>query len=308
MYRLPMMITLAFLVLELPFSAEAQDIPGSADHPLIGRFEGSRISYYRTFDFDQLTIATGRSASRQLESSIDAEGQKTIIAYQIPAGPSPLEVLRNFQQRMLDNGFEILYECKDSDCGLSNFTGALEIAPLPAMNLDPFNFRYVGAKRIQDGQEIHAFVVASEYGGRLYAQVATVASSAMEMRMVDAAQMAADIAAAGRVALYGIYFDTDETDVRPESEPTLAQIVELLNSDPSLNLIVVGHTDSEGSWDYNMSLSARRAEAVVQVLVESYGIASMRLRSAGVGFLAPVATNDSEEGRAQNRRVELIKG
>ena len=305
--RLHTTVAVAALILTLPMSSISQDVPDSADHPLIGRFDGSSISYYRTFDFDLLTIATGRSVSRQLENSIDAEGKKTIIAYQIPAGPSPLEVLRNFEQRMLERGFEVLYECADAECGRGDFTGALDIAPLPAMNVDPFNFRYIAAKRIQEGVETHAFVITSAYSGRLYAQVATIESSAMEMRMVDATQMAADLAAAGRVALYGIYFDTDSAEVRPESAPTLAEIEKLLSGDPSLNLIVVGHTDNQGSRDYNMSLSARRAESVMQVLVADYSIAPDRLRSAGVGFLAPVATNDSEQGRAQNRRVELIK-
>jgi len=127
------------------------------------------------------------------------------------------------------------------------------------------------------------------------------------MVTVDAAAMAKDIAATGRVALYGIYFDTDKADIKPESEPTLEEIATLLKQDPKLKLYVVGHTDNVGGYDYNTKLSQRRAASVVNTLTTKHGIQAVRLTAAGVGLLAPVAPNDTEEGRAKNRRVELVK-
>ena len=125
--------------------------------------------------------------------------------------------------------------------------------------------------------------------------------------VVDAKSMMSDINAQGRVALYGIYFDFDKSEVKPESDPTLKEISKLLSENPTLKLYVVGHTDNVGDYNYNMKLSQSRAEAVVKVLVSKYGVDNKRLTPAGVGPLAPVTTNDTEEGKAKNRRVELIK-
>jgi outer membrane protein OmpA-like peptidoglycan-associated protein len=124
--------------------------------------------------------------------------------------------------------------------------------------------------------------------------------------MVDAAAMAKGLGEKGHVALYGIYFDTDKATLKPESKPTLEEIAKLLRGQGKLGVYIVGHTDSQGSHDHNMDLSRRRAEAVAAELVRSYGIAKERLRTAGLGFLAPVGSNATEDGRALNRRVELV--
>jgi outer membrane protein OmpA-like peptidoglycan-associated protein len=124
--------------------------------------------------------------------------------------------------------------------------------------------------------------------------------------MVDAAAMAKGLGETGHIALYGIYFDTDKATLKPESRPTLEQIAKLLTTQPQLNVFIVGHTDNQGAYDYNVDLSRRRAEAVAAELARSYRIAPARLRTAGVGFLAPVGSNASDSGRALNRRVELV--
>ncbi len=123
---------------------------------------------------------------------------------------------------------------------------------------------------------------------------------------LDAEAMAERIAANGSVALYSIFFDVNSAAIRSESAPTLEQVARLLAENPELNLIVVGHTDNVGRLHYNLQLSERRAAAMVKQLIKRYKVPKQRLRSAGVGFLAPVASNNSEEGRAKNRRVELV--
>ena len=116
-----------------------------------------------------------------------------------------------------------------------------------------------------------------------------------------------DINTTGHAAVYGIYFDTDKADIRPESEPTLEEITKLLSKDGSLKLYLVGHTDSTGEFAHNMKLSEARANAVMNALVSKHAIPAARLRAYGVGPLAPVASNRNEEGRAKNRRVELVE-
>ncbi len=116
-----------------------------------------------------------------------------------------------------------------------------------------------------------------------------------------------DIRITGHAAIYGIYFDTGKSVVKPESDAALGEIGKLLKADAGLKVHVVGHTDNAGGLDANMKLSQARAEAVMNALVGKYGIAAARLKSYGIASLAPVAPNDTEIGRAKNRRVELVK-
>ena len=110
----------------------------------------------------------------------------------------------------------------------------------------------------------------------------------------------------GRVAIYTIAFDSGKARLTEDSYPILGEIAEVLDRNPDLSLFVVGHTDNEGSYQYNLDLSRQRAEAVVSALVEREEIERNRLAAAGVGMLAPVASNETEAGRARNRRVELV--
>jgi outer membrane protein OmpA-like peptidoglycan-associated protein len=123
----------------------------------------------------------------------------------------------------------------------------------------------------------------------------------------DAAALGAGIKAEGRIAVYGIQFDTGKADIKPASEPALVEIAKLLKSQPALKLHVVGHTDNVAGLDLNLKLSKARAESVVQALSTRHGVAAVRLIAHGVGPVAPVASNDAEGGRAKNRRVELVK-
>ena len=124
---------------------------------------------------------------------------------------------------------------------------------------------------------------------------------------IDAETMAEDIDEKGSVSLYGIHFNTDKANIKEKSESTLAEIAKLLDQEPKLNLGVVGHTDATGNIDYNMNLSQRRAEAVVEFLTTEYDLDDEKLTPYGIGPLAPVSSNEEEDGRARNRRVELIK-
>ena len=142
-----------------------------------------------------------------------------------------------------------------------------------------------------------------------YAHLDVVEIEPMKTNMItiDADAMARDIGQAGRVALYGIFFETGSADITAPSEATLAEIATLLQGNPDMSLHIVGHTDNEGTLEYHMDLSSRRVQAVMEMLVTGQGVAAARLRANGVGYLAPVASNRTDEGRARNRRVELAE-
>jgi outer membrane protein OmpA-like peptidoglycan-associated protein len=119
-------------------------------------------------------------------------------------------------------------------------------------------------------------------------------------------QMTSDLETSGKVRVYGINFDTDSDHIRDESRSTLDQIVAVLKAKPDWKLRVEGHTDSTSTPEHNQQLSERRANSVKAYLV-SAGIDASRLTTAGYGATRPVASNNNELGRAQNRRVELVK-
>jgi len=172
--------------------------------------------------------------------------------------------------------------------------------------VDGFNYHYYAGHKSDCGRETYASVIVSENNREITAQLTVAELGAMANKMVDAAAMAKGLGDTGHIALYGIYFDTDKAVIKPESRPTLEQIAKLLTGQPQLNVFIVGHTDNQGAYDYNLDLSRRRAEAIAAELMKSYRIAQPRLRTAGLGFLAPVGSNATEAGRALNRRVELV--
>ena len=123
---------------------------------------------------------------------------------------------------------------------------------------------------------------------------------------VDASALAKGLQAQGRIALYGVFFDTGKAELKPESKPQLDEMGKLLQANPSFKVHVVGHTDNQGTLEGNLALSRQRAQAVVDALVKAYKVDARRLSAAGVASYAPLAANADEAGRARNRRVELV--
>ena len=234
------------------------------------------------------------------------EGHITRIAYRTNPGPSILEVSRNFETQLAKAGFETLVACDSDACGGIPFTEAIDALPIPQMWIDGFNYRYYASRKGESGRETYATVLVSKNNDEVHAQLVVAVVGVLQNKMVDADAMAKGLREEGHIALYGIYFDTDKSVIKPESRPTLDEIAKLLRAQPQANVIIVGHTDSQGKFDYNMDLSRRRAEAVATELAKSYKISNTRLKTAGVGFLAPVGPNSTDDGRALNRRVELV--
>jgi OOP family OmpA-OmpF porin len=309
------------------------EVAGAKDFPLIKRYEGSRIIGYeaRAFDAFKLLLAKLKMSDAgqvQINKAQAVEGRHTRILYLVPPGRSSLEVFRNYEDDLAAKGFSVLFRCSGADeCEsfgtelyrvLYPSTGALQNNDLAKVAFNvPADPRYLAATLPRPEGDVSASLyVATETSpafpstsGRALVLLDVVEARPMEAKMVtvDAATMAKDIASTGRVALYGLYFDTDKAELKPESQPSLEEIAKLLKGEPALKVYIVGHTDSVGGFDYNMALSQRRAKSVVDRLVSVYGIAPGRLKPVGAGLIAPVASNDDEAGRSKNRRVEIVK-
>ena len=141
---------------------------------------------------------------------------------------------------------------------------------------------WVNGKIVKDGQEV--WVQAEKGNGKIWLRI--VEKKAMEQYIVaDAAAFGNDIRTTGHAAVYGIYFDTGKSAIKPESAQAIEEIAKLLKADPGLKVHVVGHTDNVGGREANIKLSQERGEAVLQALVREHGIAAaLRRSSSGDGM------------------------
>jgi OOP family OmpA-OmpF porin len=175
---------------------------------------------------------------------------------------------------------------------------------------DAYGMRYLSAKLARPEGDVYASLFTDQYDGRgADTKLFLIEMKPMQTGMVavNAAALEGGLARVGHVEVPGIFFDFNKADVKPESKPALDEIAKMLKSNPSMKVWVVGHTDSVGTVEANQKLSEARAAAVTKALVTGYGINAARLRGYGVGPLSPVATNKTDEGRAKNRRVELVE-
>ena len=305
----------------------AADVPGSKDPPGMKRYEGSEIIGYREPKFDEYLLPLGAPTSQsppKYVKSLAIEGQVSRYAYVAPAGRTATELLRNYKLEFARLGLETLYEKGTGDRGwfgptLDKIVVEDGLSQILAYN-EADERVLVGKSKGAKPTYYMVFVTSYKDGlipdrltsviqkGRALAELVVVAPDALEQKMtfVNADEMKREMNDTGKVALYGILFDTDKDLVKPESQPTITEIVKLLKSDAALKIHVVGHTDNQGRPEYNLDLSRRRAASVVRALA-ALGIAGDRLDSFGAGVYAPIASNETEEGRTKNRRVELTR-
>ena len=185
------------------------------------------------------------------------------------------------------DGYEVELAAERSDTGEVTAELTVRRDGQPVTDLEP----YLGAK---------GHLVAMRTGDLAYAHVHPVDG---DDEAPGAVTFDAELSSAGR---YGLFFDFNKATLQPESKPTLDEIARFLSANPGLKVHVVGHTDNVGGVEFNQRLSQARADAVVAALARGYGVPPSRMRPAGVGLLSPVASNADEEGRAKNRRVELL--
>lgn len=300
-------------------AALAEDVKGSSDHPLLGRYEGAEITQYMQSAYDEITLPAARITRENVKDpgawQIDVAGKVTRIRYEGPPGRSPLEVMRNYQKALEAKGFEIAYFCREKECSEVSLAeiwnagrGKIGLTSNWGSSI------YLLARKRGDGRQDTIAILAVETGGNLERKpqlaATIVEGEAMEsdkITLVAADEMERAFARDGRIAVYGFYFDFDKADLKPDSQPQIEQLAALLQDHPELRILIVGHTDGKGAMDYNLDLSQARAQAVAARLSSGYGIDAKRMTAAGAGMMSPVSTNRTEEGRAKNRRVEIVE-
>ncbi|KQQ91784.1 hypothetical protein ASF77_07585 [Massilia sp. Leaf139] len=294
-----------------------KDIKGGKDHPLLSRYQGSLL-----YSYGEVPLAPVQIVDREKDKPVlrRIEGKVANRMYWVPEGGSALEIHRNYVHALQAAGFETMFSCETAQCEklgvqrmVKDFPEQTKWAMFDARVSSIFNsgnqpaFHYISARK-QVGAGYTHVQVALAGNGRVeqFVQIVEPAQAALGKVTVDAKAIGAGLQRDGKIALYGVHFDTNKAVLREDSAPQLQSMAEALKAEPAMKVLIVGHTDNQGDIDANLALSQKRAQAVVEALSGKYGVPAGRLSARGVASFAPVSANTSEEGRARNRRVELV--
>jgi len=266
----------AFLVLALAVEMVCtvggwaqNDAAGCKDSPILTRFPGSYIASCSKKADDAADFPIQGKPKLHLEGALET------IVYQFPRSATKPQVSRNLGTALRNAGYTFDYDTGEG-----------------------------GVFTVHMGK---TYVLIQVDWGLNYSETILTLTQLKQEVVADAAALDSGLAKNGHMVVNGILFDTAKADLKPESKTALEQISKMLKQDPRMKVYVVGHTDNVGGLASNMDLSKRRSAAVVQALTSQYGVAPDRLSPYGDGPYAPVASNDSEDGRSMNRRVELVK-
>ena len=277
-FRTLLVALAAFTVASTAFGQT--DKSGSQDYPGITRMPGMYIYGYSDMQFDSAVFRVTQNGKKTDQT---IEGRKVVIDYEPQKGTAPvskLQIIRNLQNAVRTAGGQVI----DDSPGTGWYNTTLRFT--------------------KGNKEVWVLI---ETGNSSYTQTVVEREVMKQDVTVDAAAMATSIADSGSVAVYGINFDTASSVIKPESEPAIDEIAKLLTGNPTLKVYIVGHTDMVGDAASNVKLSQARAQSVITALVSKHGIAAARLLAFDNGPYAPVASNKTDDGRAKNRRVELVE-
>jgi OmpA-OmpF porin, OOP family len=305
---------------------QLKDCNGCSDHAMVSRYPNSILVGHDRRAFERVMLADGPSLVGEdgewlKPTTLTVEGKRTQLFYWEPEGRSALEIFLNYQDALRKSGMTQLFSCADDACG-EPFAGQV----LRMMRVDLENSlearqgagdaehpHYLLAKMSREQGDVYAAVLVAELSTREPPRAAAVVIVAETkplekgMVVIDVPTLERQLLQDGKATIYAITFDFDQAKIKPESKVQLDQIAKLLADHADIKLSINGHTDNQGAPDYNHTLSQRRADAVVAALVAGYGVSAERLTAQGFGASTPLTGNDTEEGRAKNRRVELIK-
>jgi len=249
------------------------------------------------------------------------EGQVMRQAWRLPEIPlTTIQIAAPLRQQLQDEGFDVVFECRDVVCGGYDFRFKADVLGEPEMHVDLGDFHYLMAES-DTGEAVSLMVSRSPGAG--FVQLTQVGGAAAPKPIVTSTKSAGfaltpgvglpvdgvfltGLSETGRAPLDDLQFATGSADLERSDAPSLGALATFLTEHPGRNVTLVGHTDAEGSPAGNINLSRRRADSVRRALIRDHGVSAARLTSEGVGHLSPRASNDSEDGRLANRRVEVI--
>lgn len=277
---------------------------------IITLFQGSKALYDDDMGFETHYYLTGPASHKAVDGKIRRQ------FCEVPEGVSAYEVIKNYEKAIQSKGGTIIYLSDDVkryklDNGewyyymRDGFARARREHPKVVHGhfVSHLANKYVAGKLKTPRHDIFISVAAADG----YYELVTVIAEPMDMSNVSLKMMNEGISENGKIAIYDIYFDTAQSEVKSESANALAIIANYLKENPDKKFVVVGHTDNTGDFNANMILSKARANAVIDKLITEYGVEQTQLIPYGVGSVSPQMSNATDEGKARNRRVELVE-
>lgn len=252
----------------------------------------------------------------------DAVGRVTRQAWRVPGAPvTTLQLTNTLEAQLEAAGYSTVYRCASAVCGGFDFRFALTVLPPPEMFVDLFDYHYISARKPVDGTDTDAFVtlLISQSGADTYIQITRIAPASAAASMTGApvaappgvvpaspAPLMQSLTQRGHAVLRDLDFATGADRLGPGPFASLTALAAFLKADGTRRIALVGHTDTVGGLEPNLALSRRRAQAVMQRLIDAYGVAPTQMEADGIAYLSPTAPNTNEAGREANRRVEAV--
>jgi len=299
---------LVFAALPIMASAIQLDFPGNA-----------ALSGEKTINHGSYHMPVGTWNNGDQETNL-VEGEVTQQAWKIlTSSLTSLQILDPLKNQLSDAGFEIVYECETEACGGFDFRFQTDVMPEPMMHVDLGDFRFLAAKSTdeENPEYVSLFVSRSQNAGFVQLmrvgpplEASELITSTKDPVLISAAHSDIPLERAleenGHFILADLDFQTGSSNLGEGEFASLTTLANYLIENPTRVVALVGHTDSQGTLAGNIALSKKRATSVLRRLVSEFGVDQSQISAEGNGFLSPRASNLTEDGRAQNRRVEVI--
>ena len=319
-----MFVAVAFIATSSLYAQRKTDIENSKDHPLVSRFSGAVIEFYKETKWGSYKLPVDDNGKIDWKKPKELEGKVTRIQYTVSPDNNSEFVLQNYKSAFKKAGFTVLISIANEELGESDrphtwgdkyyATGGY----YNGLNNGKFgmgiglpiwknNHAFIAGRENKDGKDIYAVIYAVVDEKYTLITEDIVEVEAVETGMVSAENISQAILSSGHIAVYDIHFESGKSEIKQESSAALKNIAEYMNSNAAKKFFIVGHTDNTGNFAAAMVLSENRAKAITNELVTKYGVKPEQLNAQGIASLAPIESNLTKEGRAKNRRVEIVE-
>ncbi len=251
--------------------------------------------------------------------TVSLQGRKHTRAWRLDVSSLTVDqVAQPVIDYLIDNGYSLRLDCSSEACGGFDFRFAIETAKAPALFVDFRNFRFFSAQN----NEQAASVLISHFADSIFLQLIhldgssegttiNVTPKVSQERLPTFAQPSSDtfgtqLQSLGHIILSDLSFASGASTLENQEFKSLEHLSKFMKDNPNQKILIVGHSDNSGTLAANIGLSQKRAQSVAQRLISQYNIDAFRIQAEGAGYLSPITTNTTKEGRRQNRRVEVV--
>jgi outer membrane protein OmpA-like peptidoglycan-associated protein len=301
----------------------ASDAKGAQDHPAISRVKGSVIEFHKVTTFGTYKLPLNDKGKLDFGKPQELTGKVTRIQYSTSKENNPEFVLHNYKAAFKDSGFTILTAIANEELGVTDRSQDWDAKYYGSggywngINNGKFGLHheipnwknsqsFIAASGNVNGKDVYFAIYAVENDKFTLINQDVIETGKAETGLVTVEKLSKGLATKGHIAIYDVLFDSGKAAVKPKSKPALEAIAQYVKNNTGTKFFIVGHTDNTGNFASNMALSKKRAQAVMKELVTKHGVNATQLAAHGVASLVPVTSNKTDDGKAMNRRVEIV--